>query len=178
MVLDGVVGPALEVLRDERPAVAVSGLEKYMACAWMMTSSSFSVHFDFFTEGHRWLYQLNIFRSYRSRHCLPTRPGISRAIFDQFLGPCAATSRVSTRSCTSLHGPRWIFTSLIFFTILLAASAKDTPAHSSPGSTATASSSSSPRTGAPGRAAAFPSLNYVPLPPTTCAGNSRRGPGP
>lgn len=75
MVLDGVVGPALEVLRDERPAVAVSGLEKYMACAWMMTSSSFSVHFDFFTEGHRWLYQLNIFRITVPDTACPRGPG-------------------------------------------------------------------------------------------------------
>ena len=52
----------------------------YYRWAWMIISSSYSVHFSFLISGFRWLCHLSL-------HCFPILPGRALAISDQFLAP-------------------------------------------------------------------------------------------
>ena len=66
--------------------------------AWIISSSSSSVHFSFFISGFRWLCHL-------SRHCFPILPGSYLAISDQFLAPWYFTISHRVWSSSAVQGP-------------------------------------------------------------------------
>mmetsp|Transcript_2795 Transcript_2795/g.8073 ORF Transcript_2795/g.8073 Transcript_2795/m.8073 type:complete len:379 (-) Transcript_2795:17-1153(-) len=82
-----------------RPGMSLTIWAHFVPCsatASMISRSSSSVKFSFLTSGDRWL-------CHRSRHCLPTRPGRWRAIWDQAEGPWVWTMASSLASSSGVH---------------------------------------------------------------------------
>lgn len=69
MVFDGIIGPPGQKFSNHSPLIAISkSVISYCLWAWIMTSSSSSVHRSLLISGLRWLCHLSL-------HCLPILPG-------------------------------------------------------------------------------------------------------
>ena len=87
----------LSVLPGRNLAISAHLLPKSL-WAFIMISSSLSVHFPLLMSGFKWLCHLSL-------HCLPILPGKWLEMTLQFLGPYFLTIRITFMSSSGVHGP-------------------------------------------------------------------------